>query len=143
MFLRNLTLGFGGRTEDDFFRRGQHVDGEGHLVLVDFQADPANKVGEDRRSERHCCDEGVDVGSVRGVVAVFFFFPPLDLSYVTDFEVSPCAIIPGYLWANTVRPLLLSAWCKLSLWGLGNTLPLTVSDKPRASMYAGSRGGPP
>lgn len=51
-----------GRTEDEFFRRSQHVDGEGHLILVDLQANPPDEVGKDRGRERHCCELGNGIG---------------------------------------------------------------------------------
>lgn len=43
-------------TEDEFFRRGQHVKGKGHFVLVDLEADPANNAAQNPEKRLHCCD---------------------------------------------------------------------------------------
>ena len=42
-------------TEDELFRRGEHVDGESHLVLVDLQSHPADEAGQNPEEESHDC----------------------------------------------------------------------------------------
>lgn len=72
-----------GRTEDEFFRWRQHVDGKGHLILVDLQPNPAEKVGQDPRSDCHCCDKEVRLvlgwEAVAGCWLLLWIAEPLEL----------------------------------------------------------------
>ena len=58
-----VSLGnFGGRrTEDEFFRRSQHIYSEGDFILINLEADPAHKGAGDTEKERHCGNESEKV----------------------------------------------------------------------------------
>jgi hypothetical protein len=57
----------GARTEDEFFRRGKHVDGECDLVLINLHTHPADETADQPENRTHDCDwldrsECVDLG---------------------------------------------------------------------------------
>jgi hypothetical protein len=43
------------RTEDEFLNWRQHVDGKGHLILVDLEAHPADDSGNGPDDYVHYC----------------------------------------------------------------------------------------
>lgn len=46
----------GTRTEDEFFRRGKHVNGECDFVLVDLHTHPADEAADEPENRTHDCD---------------------------------------------------------------------------------------
>lgn len=59
-----MAQGSGARTEDEFFRRGKHVDGECDLVLVNLHTHPADEAADEPENGTHdceCVDLKVDV----------------------------------------------------------------------------------